>query len=234
MIKLEAPVMRSLPESIDRKNENFLGLRGWLLAFVLVALAIVISYFLIDRPIALFVHSYLPQNSQALAEPATYFPNPLIALASVAFLALGIRGLAGRPLSKMQAAIFLCSVSLLIAEPIKSQLKFVFGRTWPESWNQNNPSFIHDGIYGFHWFHGGAGAFQSFPSGHMAAICAVASVLWVYYPRLRSVYSIVTLAALVGLVGANFHFLSDAIAGAFVGASAGLMATNLFTRHVSN
>ena len=231
MIKPEAPVMHSLPESIDRKTGNFPGLRGWLLAFVLIALAIVISYSWIDRPIALFVHSYLPRNSQALAEPATHFPNPLIALASITFLALGIRGLAERPLSKMQTAIFLCSVSLLIAEAIKSQFKFVFGRTWPESWDQNNPSFIHDGIYGFHWFHGGAGAFQSFPSGHMAAICAVASVLWVYYPRLRPIYSIVTLAALVGLVGANFHFLSDTIAGAFVGASTGLMATKLFARY---
>jgi membrane-associated phospholipid phosphatase len=214
------------------ENENMLALRGWLLAFVLVTLAVVISYYWLDRPIALFVHNQLPRNSRVLLEPVTYIPNPLIWVATITFLALGVRGLASRPLSKMQTAILLCSFSLMIAETIKSELKFVFGRTWPETWRQNNPSFIHDGIYEFNWFHGGD-AYQSFPSGHVAAICAVASVLWIYYPRLRPIYLIVTLAVLIGLVGTNFHFLSDTIAGAFVGASTGLMVAMLFARRAS-
>ena len=209
--------------------ENMRALRGWLLALVLAALAVVISYYWLDRPIALFVHSQFPRNIRVLLEPVTYIPNPLIWVATITFLAFGIRGLAGRLLSKMQTAILLCSFSLMIAETIKSELKFVFGRTWPETWHQNNQSFIHDGIYGFNWFHGGD-AYQSFPSGHMTAICAVASVLWIYYPRLRPIYLMVTLAVLVGLVGNNYHFLSDTIAGTFVGASTGLMVTMLFAR----
>lgn len=199
------------------------------MAFVLVAVAVVVCYFWLDRPIALFVHSELPRNSRALTKSVTYFPNPLIMVAAITFLALGIRGLADRPLSKMQTAILVCSGSLMIAETIKNELKFMFGRTWPETWHQNNPSFIHDGVYGFNWFHGGD-AYQSFPSGHMTAICAIASVLWIYYPRLRSIYLIVGVAAVVGLVGANFHFLSDTVAGAFVGASTGLMITTQFAR----
>ena len=209
-----------------------LALRGWLLALVLVTLAVVVSYYWLDRPIALFVHSQLPRNSRMLLEPATYIPNPLIWIATVTFLALGIRGLTGRQLSKMQTAILLCSFSLIIAETIKSELKFVFSRTWPETWRQNNPSFIHDGVYGFNWFHGGD-AYQSFPSGHIAAIGAVASVLWIYYPRLRPIYLIVTLAVLISLVGTNFHFLSDTIAGTFVGSSTGLMVSILFARCAS-
>lgn len=214
------------------ENENMPALREWLLALVLVALAIVISYFWLDRPIAFFVHNQFPRIIRVLLEPVTYVPNPLISVATITFLVLGIRGLAGRPLSKMQAAILICSVSLMIAETLKSQLKFVFGRTWPETWVQNNPSFIHDGIYGFNFFHGGE-AYQSFPSGHMTAICALASVLWIYYPRLRAIYLITTLAVLVGLVGNNFHFLSDTIGGAFVGISTGLMVAMLFARRAS-
>jgi membrane-associated phospholipid phosphatase len=213
------------------ENDRLLALRGWLLALVLVALAVVISYYWLDRPIALLVHSLLPQKTHAVLEPVTYVPNPLISVAAIVFLVLGIRSLAG-PLSKLQAAIFLCSISLLVAEAIKSQLKFVFGRTWPETWHQNNPSFIHDGIYGFNLFHGGE-AYQSFPSGHMTAICVLASVLWIYYPRLRPIYLVATFVVLVGLVGANFHFLSDTIAGAFVGASTGLMTTMLFNQSAS-
>jgi membrane-associated phospholipid phosphatase len=159
-------------------------------------------------------------------QPISRIPNPLISIAAITFVALGLRELAGRPPSKFYAAILVCSLSLMVAETIKSGLKFVFGRTWPNSFFQNNPSFIQDGYYGFNWFHGGQ-AYQSFPSGHMTAICAVASVLWAYYPRFRVVYVLVVLAALVGLVGANFHFLSDTIAGAFLGVSTGLMATKL-------
>jgi membrane-associated phospholipid phosphatase len=211
------------------ENENMRALRGWLFALVLCALAVVISYYWLDRPIALFVHSQFPRNIRVLLEPVTYIPNPLIWVATITFLAFGIRGLAGRPLSKVQTVILLCSASLIIAETIKGELKFVFGRTWPETWRQNNPSFIHDGVYGFNWFHGGD-AYQSFPSGHITAICAVASVLWIYYPRLRPIYLMVTLAVLVGLVGNNYHFLGDTIAGTFIGASTGLMVTILFAR----
>src|ERR1035437_9027490 len=100
-----------------------LALRGWLLAFVLVTLAVVISFYWLDRPIALFVHNQLPRNSRVLLEPVTYIPNPLIWVATITFLALGVRGLSGRPLSKMQTAILLCSVSLIVAETIKGELK---------------------------------------------------------------------------------------------------------------
>jgi membrane-associated phospholipid phosphatase len=71
--------------------------------------------------------------------------------------------------------------------------------------------------------HGGA-AYQSFPSGHMAATCAVVSVLWIWYPRLRWLVTIAGIAVGVGLIGANYHFLSDVIAGAFIGISIGLRA----------
>jgi membrane-associated phospholipid phosphatase len=203
------------------------ALRKWLLALALVALTVVVSFFWFDRPLALFVHSQLPRGGQTLSEPLIHIPDPLIWVAAVTFVALGLWNLAGRPLSKLQAVILTCSVSLMVAETIKNELKFVFGRTWPETWHQNNPSFIHDGIYGFNWFHGG-NAYQSFPSGHMTAICAVASVLWIYYPRFRVIYVTVALVVLIGLVGANFHFLSDTIAGAFVGSTIGLMSTQLF------
>ncbi len=62
----------------------------------------------------------------------------------------------------------------------------------------------------------------------MAAACAVLSVLWIWYPRLRSLWSIAGLAAGGGLVGLNYHFLSDVLAGAFLGGSIGWMATAIW------
>ena len=74
----------------------------------------------------------------------------------------------------------------------------LFGRTWPATWTNNNPSLLRDRVYGFNCFHSGHG-YSSFPSGQTAAVLAVGIVL----------------------TGANFHFLSDVIAGGFVGISSG-------------
>jgi membrane-associated phospholipid phosphatase len=162
----------------------------------------------------------------------TYIPDPLLPLAAAAFVAFGLWALAGRPLSKIVTSGVLCSISLIVAETIKSQLKFAFGRLWPDTWVQNNPSFIHDGAYGFNFFHGGPG-YASFPSGHTAATCAEISVLWIIFPKLRPVYALVVLAVAVGLIGANYHFLSDVIAGGFVGSSTDWMTAALWQAHQS-
>jgi membrane-associated phospholipid phosphatase len=122
-------------------------------------------------------------------------------------------------------------MSVLLTEIIKSQLKFVFGRTWPETFVQNNPSFIRDGVYGFNFFHGGPG-YASFPSGHTAAICALSSVLWIMAPKGRPLYVLAVLAVVVGLLGADYHFLSDIIAGGFVGTSVGWMIVALWRTQV--
>ena len=85
----------------------------------------------------------------------------------------------------------------------------------------NTMSLIRDNAYGFHFFHSGK-SFESFPSGHAAVIAAVMSVLWILHPRLRSLWAICVIAADIELVAVNIHFLSDVVAGSFVGVSTGL------------
>ncbi len=201
------------------------AIQRWLLAFLLTAVAVAVCYRWVDRPLALFAHA---QNTHRdTFERLTHFPDLLIPLASVAFAACGLWALSGRPLSHPVTTGALCSISLIVAETIKSELKFVFGRLWPDTWVKNNPSFIHDGAYGFNFFHGGPG-YASFPSGHTAATCALISVLWILYPKLRPLCVLIVLAVAVGLIGANYHFLSDVIAGGFVGVSTGWMTVTLW------
>jgi len=205
-----------------------IALGKWILSLAGTALACAVSYEWLDRPISIFFN-----RSVARPEPfaqLTHLPDPFIPLAIIVFFGLGLWSLSGRILSRIQKCAFLCSISLIVAEATKAQLKFVFGRTWPDTWVHNNPSFIRDGIYGFNFFHGGP-EYASFPSGHMAVTCAVVSVLWLYFPSVRTVCTLVGLAVAVGLIGANYHFLSDVIAGAFVGISSGWMVTSLWKAH---
>jgi membrane-associated phospholipid phosphatase len=200
-------------------------LAAWFVALLLTSLAVVVSFLWLDRPIAYLAHD--------LAQPFNLFsrlpktPGALFPIAGLVVLVLGLRALTGRALTRPQAVFVLCSLSLGAATVIKNVLKYVFGRTWPETWLNNHASLIRDGVYGFHPFHGGR-AYESFPSGHTAVTFAVVSVLWICYPRFRPLFTVIGLGVAVGLVGANFHFLSDVIAGAFVGLSTGWIVLALW------
>jgi membrane-associated phospholipid phosphatase len=199
--------------------------RNWLVSFLLTVVAVLASYAWLDRPIALFAHAQMRHFD--LFEKVTRIPELMTPLLIIAFVVLGLRAFTGRPMSRLQTAVVLACVSVAVTSAIKDQLKFAFGRTWPETWVRNNPSFIRDGVYGFNPFHGGPG-FAAFPSGHTAAVCAVMSVLWICYPKYRAAYAICIAAVAVGLMGANFHFLGDIIAGAFLGTLIGWLTVVLW------
>ena len=158
-------------------------LQKWAAGLGLTTVAVMVSYLWLDRPIAMSAHGTTTQ-SPIFAE-LTYLPEPLVPMSLLALFTLGLWALVGQPLYKPHRVVLLCSISLIVAESFKNELKFIFGRTWPETWINGNPSLIHDGVYGFNFFHGGPG-YASFPSGHTTAACAVASVLWICYPRLRA------------------------------------------------
>jgi membrane-associated phospholipid phosphatase len=106
--------------------------------------------------------------------------------------------------------------SVVIAIFMKDALKVVFGRYWPATWINHNPSLLHDHAYGFHWFHTGS-AFQSFPSGHTTVACAAAAALWLEFPRWRPAAALGALLVALGLLANDYHFLGDCIAGAWLG-----------------
>lgn len=217
--KVKRPDMRG-----QDGNLNHFG--RWLLSLALMIVAVVIAYLWLDRPIAFMAYRlHFYQNQFAIP---THIVDPLMPMAIVLFLVIGLARLYGWPLSRLATAALGCSISIIVAETIKSQLKYVFGRTWPETWIHNNPSLIHDNVYGFNFFHGGPG-YASFPSGHTTAICAVVSVLWIVYPKFRAIYALAVAAVVIGLLGADYHFLSDIIAGGFLGTTVGWM-TVMFLR----
>jgi membrane-associated phospholipid phosphatase len=208
----------------DPHHENYLT--RWLIALLLVAVAVTISFQWLDRPISFFAHEHL---RQPIFERLTRISEYLAPIAVLVFAAIGLRALIGGTLSKIEAAVLLCAISVVTSAEIKDQLKFMFGRTWPETWVNDNPSLIRDGAYGFNFFHGGRG-YNSFPSGHTTVVCAAMVVLWFLYPRWRPLWALIALAVAVGLVGANYHFLADVIAGAFIGISTGWIAVLLWRR----
>ena len=195
------------------RSEQYLEGRRWTFSFLVAAIGVFISYSWIDRPLSFFAHDHTKAAKIFLW--MQYIPEAFPPLAAFAFIAIGLWALAKISLRPSQIVILLCSISLFVATSINNQLKFVFGRTWPETWFENI-SLIRDGAFGFNLFHGGHD-YASFPSGHLVAVGSVMSVLWIYYPRARVLYGVCIGLVVIGLIGANYHFLSDMIAGGFLG-----------------
>ena len=194
--------------------------KAWFVGLLAIALFTPISVLWLDRPIAFFVHDMFGSR-QIVGDLGRSHVLSISLISAIIFLICGISAIMGRRFSKWETTIILCDISALAVFAVKDELKFFFGRTWPDSWGPDTMSLIRDNAYGFHFFHSGK-SFESFPSGHAAVIAAVMSVLWILHPRLRGLWAICVIAADIGLVAVNIHFLSDVVAGSFVGISTGL------------
>jgi membrane-associated phospholipid phosphatase len=239
-LKARSPVEVSLRPGLDSKSQRGyrLGSQGrlenemtrtfkfWAGGLLLVTLFALISVTWFDRPVATWVHNLFgsPHFGRMARSPGQSIPL----ISAVAFVIYGFAAILGRQFSKVETAALMCTVSLLATEVTKNQLKFVFGRTWPDSWAPGIVSFIHDNQFGFHFFHSGQ-SYGSFPSGHAAAVAAVMSVLWIMFPKLRAGWVICMAAADLGLVLLNLHFISDVVVGTFVGSSVGLFTITLWS-----
>ena len=60
---------------------------------------------------------------------------------AIVFVICGLVAVMGRRFSKQGAAVAMSAVSLLATIIIKDQLKFAFGRTWPDTWGVGNRVF---------------------------------------------------------------------------------------------
>jgi membrane-associated phospholipid phosphatase len=199
----------------------------WFGGLVLTGLIVLISVAWIDKPIAIWVNDNLGQRHF----PAGLATSPGLSIPLVSALVFAVFGLSavmGRNFSRLEWAVLLCDISALAAEAIKNQLKYVFGRTWPDSWKPDILSLVRDNVYGFHFFHPGQ-SYESFPSGHAAVIAAVISVLWILFPipKVRFLCTVCVAVADLGLVLLNLHFVGDVVAGTFVGVSTGLFTVAL-------
>src|SRR5271166_99729 len=120
----------------------------------LIAL-VVIAYFFGDRQLAGALRPYT--NGVPFFIWLTYIVKPLTVAASIAAVSVAIVAIRDRELSPVSLAFLRLACAVLVSGVLTLELKEVFGRTWPETWINNNPSYFGNGTYGFFPFHGGQG-----------------------------------------------------------------------------
>lgn len=197
--------------------------------FIMMAciISVLFAYFCIDRAMVFFVDSY-HINQFSLLYWMQRLPELLIVLIPISYTIIVIRYFLGYR-SAFDNFVLTLIFALLITIACVDQLKFVFGRYWPDTFIENNLSLLQNAAYGFNWFHGGAG-YRSFPSGHTATIFSAMTVTWHYYPKLRWLVVLACSAVMVGLIGMHYHFVSDVIAGACLGFFIGDSLSRMFSK----
>ncbi len=191
-----------------------------------VVLSVMVSVRFIDRWLAVGALKLLELND-LLFSSTSDIPDALLLIVSTGstllwfnYLNLRRRGIdnALSRLSRLAASV------LPLSYLLKSFFKYVFGRTSTRFWLE------HQAGDAFHWFHGG-GDYAGFPSGHMAVFTAFFAAVWIYYPRYRSISIGSLLILAMALIATDYHFLSDVIAGAYLGLVVTCLTWVFFKRH---
>jgi membrane-associated phospholipid phosphatase len=195
--------------------------------FVVCALlaAIPLSIFFIDQPLSLLSYAQF-HDIRRIFHNMTKLVDGIEILVMIGLLCSGYRYARGRAFSPRDLTALRISLAVLAAIGVKDLLKVAFGRTWPETWTSNNPSFITDHVSYFAPFHGGLG-WSAFPSGHETVTAAFCAALWILAPRLRGLCVPIMLVVAVGLICADEHWLSDVIAGGLFGWLVGVLVAKV-------
>jgi membrane-associated phospholipid phosphatase len=177
---------------------------AWL--FVLFLVLELACYFFIDRKVEIYVaaHQYYRPLFQIMAAPSLLpLPIAVVYLASYAMSASFVW-----PPGRYARRLLAVSIAVLAATAAKDELKWDFGRYWPQ--------YLSQGMYGFTPFSDSYYA-GGFPSGHTAYIAAPMLTLCWLWPKYRVLWVGIVLVVMFGLVAAGYHYVGDVIAGFFVG-----------------
>lgn len=198
--------------------------RAWLFAFAVTAIAVVVCIAYVDRPVAVFFEAHLRHTAAWGWLAGALAPlNLAIVVALLFLLGCGSWIISGRPLRSWTQIPLLCAWAAMWAAAAETIFKRIFGRDGPD------PRFVREHIYEFRLLHGDP-RWESFPSGSAAISAAIVAVLWILLPRWRALGATIVVLLCLVVVIANYHWIGDVIAGAFLGASIGWMTVRLQRR----
>jgi membrane-associated phospholipid phosphatase len=199
-----------------------LSYRSWALSLLVCVLAVALAFLFCDLPIAYHVYGLL--GSRAALATGLGSAVLLGIEGSIALALVIVRITRGHLSPFREATVLACLTSICAYAINDSSLKLFFGVP--------NPSAVlHGSRHAFNFFSGSAAS--SFPSGHMVIAGAFAGVFMRLYRTSTLVFSVLLLAGATLLIVGDWHFVSDVLAGAFAGVSAGLLAGELWLAHSS-
>ena len=191
--------------------------RGFLITLVLCTVSVLICIDYLDRPAAEFFNSHVRPYPVWTWLNLLLAPLNLVPVAALLFeFGVGFWLLVGRRLASWTKTPLLYSSGIIWAIAAEYILKQIFGRGSPD------PTYLTRHLYGFRFLHAGVG-WTSFPSGTATIALTIVAITCLRLPRWRLAVSILAGIACIGVTVTNGHWVSDVMAGAFLGVSIGWM-----------
>lgn len=196
-------------------------MRHLLITTVIICSAVLFSVVFLDLFFVKLALILVPETRLFDSAPVGFPVMPLLALVGIL---IGVPfAVTGKPMPKWAKTALTAGVAVAFSLClVEFALKPVFGRSVPSE-------YLTYGTYTFAWFHGQM-MLGSFPSGHSAQAAAILSVLWHDYPRRRAVWASAFTALAAALIIGQWHYLSDIIAGGYIGTVTGLLAVRALKR----
>jgi hypothetical protein len=123
-------------------------LAKWAAALAICVVGITAAHLWFDQPVAYFIHDEL-RAYRTIFDIASRLPKLIGTLVVAGALLLVGRACVKRHLTEPETTIVLSALSLALSDIPENWLKFAFGSTWPETWVQDNPSLVRDGVHSF-------------------------------------------------------------------------------------
>jgi membrane-associated phospholipid phosphatase len=194
---------------------------AWWTALLAVAIAIPVCIRWVDYPVASkFLHL-----SKQLGTVGKIFGGRTIVAGEFSIIAgLTLARIKIGSLPEMAKILLVaCSTSVMAYTLNDFVLKIVFGRQSPAAYYESHQAGI------FHLFRGDD--LSSFPSGHMTLAAAFLGVFFRLYSRARVASLLLAILGSIVLIVGDWHFISDVIAGTFLGFTTGLIVGELWIMH---
>jgi membrane-associated phospholipid phosphatase len=194
--------------------------RAWLTSLLICALVVAVVFVRFDVPVARHVYGILG-SAESLA---TVFASAVLlgVEAAVALVLVIIRITRGHLSPFREATLLACLTSICAYAINDSTLKVFFGVP--------DPGAVLRGTQHAFNLLGGSSS-SSFPSGHMVLAGSFAGVSMRLFRASILPFSALLLVAALLLIAGDWHFVSDVIAGTFVGVSAGFLAGEVWLAH---
>ncbi len=118
--------------------------------FICAVLFSLFAYIWLDIPLVEFAHYLELRNFSTLFVKLTQIPEAVtLAMYFLVPVVLFISIIKHNILySKWFWAVLFIGLSLLAVAVVENMLEYIFGRYWPATWVNNNPSWLKDQVYG--------------------------------------------------------------------------------------
>ena len=191
-------------------------LSAWL---VHVSLFCLLSYFLLDRPVARFFKAHVHGDIEGFFKTITQF-----GLAGIYLIPAGLAWIYCR--WRLRQAVYHANaigfffLSIASSGLFVNGVKALVGRYRPRY-------LFDDGLYGFdpfttHW------GMNSFPSGHSQAAFATMAALAVLVPRYNILWFVIATWIAASRVVTSVHYLSDTVMGSYLGIAGVVLLHRLY------